>query len=100
MEKTTASTFPGESQTIWAMEIAIIVMKKWLLFPFAALGMFGNVVTLCVTAKKENRRLTTCIYMSALAVMDNVFLIAWASYSLAVYHGLGDDVRNRQVLHV
>ena len=82
------------------MESAIEVLKMWIAFPCAALGIFGNVVTLCVTTKKENRRLTTCIYMSALAVIDNAFLVAWVTYSLMVYHGLGDGIEDRQTLNV
>ena len=54
-------------------QVATVIHKYGfiVLMPF---GFTGNVLSLCVMLKPNNRRLSTCIYMSAIAINDNVML--------------------------
>jgi hypothetical protein len=79
----------------WVMEIAILITKKWTYFIFIVIGLFGNTASFMITAKKQNRRITTCVYMTALAVVDNILLVTWFLLTLLSYHGLGDSIRDR-----
>ncbi|XP_064622278.1 somatostatin receptor type 4-like [Lineus longissimus] len=56
---------------------------------YLPLGILGNVVSFLVTTTKENRRISTCVYMSALAAMDSMVLLALASYMFLWTFGLG-----------
>jgi hypothetical protein len=42
-------------------------------------GLFGNVMSIIITLQQDNRRISTCSYMTALAFADSTVLIelAW-----------------------
>jgi hypothetical protein len=82
-----------------AMEIGLIILKEWMVYPMFAFGFFGNLISLLITTKRENRRITTCIYMTILAIIDNLFLTTWVVNNLLLEKGLGDTIRDRQTFH-
>jgi hypothetical protein len=53
-----------------SIEIAMIFFTQIEPYIMLVFGIPGNLTTLFVTLKKANRRLSTCIFMGALAVSD------------------------------
>ena len=47
------------------------------------LGLCGNIITLVIMANKHNRQISVCIYMSSLAVSDNIMLCLSLDFWLA-----------------
>ncbi len=64
--------FEEEARKFFTYKVAIFIHKYW--FPVIACGFVGNFLSLCVLLKSNNRRLSTCIYMSAIAINDNLML--------------------------
>jgi hypothetical protein len=71
----------------WLVAGADFLLKWWPIVP-VLFGVFGNIMSFCVTSKKDNRRISTCVYMSGLAVVDTCVLIATEMYSLCIAHNL------------
>ncbi|XP_064644611.1 galanin receptor 2b-like [Lineus longissimus] len=82
-----------------ALEIVYTILTKWAPYPIFTIGFFGNTLSLLITTKQENRHITTCVYMTALAVIDNMFLALWILSSSLTYHGLGDSIQDRHTFH-
>ena len=61
-----------EAKKYLTYKIAIFTHKYW--FPVPLCGILGNFLSLCVLLKPNNRRLSTCMYMSAIAINDNLML--------------------------
>jgi hypothetical protein len=55
-------------------------------------GIPGNILTLLVANRKHNRKLSPCVYMSAMACADTVFLLEVMWYYSVFYRGLLDDL--------
>jgi peptidoglycan hydrolase-like protein with peptidoglycan-binding domain len=60
--------------------LALDIIKKYVLISVTLIGIFGNVVSCCITTKKEYRHISTCLYMSVLAVVDTVCLLVYMGY--------------------
>ena len=60
-------------------DVAIALNKYWLLI-MVILGFPGNTLSLIVMLQKHNRYFTTCLYLAALAVSDNILLILGAHF--------------------
>jgi hypothetical protein len=71
----------------WLVAGVDFLLKWWAIVP-VLFGVFGNIMSLCVTSMKDNRRISTCVYMSGLAVVDTCVLIATEVYSLCIAHNL------------
>ena len=71
MEATTEDAFMKEAKTYMAYKIADIINTYWfsILVP---IGLPGNILSFLVMIKKNNRKITTCIYMAALSVNDTI----------------------------
>ncbi len=59
-----------------------MAMHKYYLPIVVILGFLGNILALLVMLQPNNRRITCCIYLAALAVSDNLFLYVGAHYWL------------------
>ena len=68
-----------EDPSIIAMRLVYHVVTKYLWMLVVGIGLFGNIMSIIVTLQKENRRISTCNYMAALALADSMVLIevAW-----------------------
>ena len=55
---------------------------------FVVVGIIGNMLTLLVTTTKENRRISSCVYMAALSVVDTMVLVVPPLYNAAFEYGL------------
>jgi hypothetical protein len=73
------------------------VVKKWAPLVIAAFGIFGNTTCIFITMKKEYRHISTGWYMSALAVLDNIYLVNAVLYVLFVNNGLGATMKHIQM---
>ena len=71
MEATTEDAFMKEAKAYMAYKIADIITTYWfsILVP---IGLPGNILSFLVMIKKNNRKITTCIYMAALSVNDTI----------------------------
>ena len=71
LETTTQDTFMQEARTYMAYKIADIINTYWfsILVP---IGFTGNILSFLVMIKKNNRKITTCIYMAALSINDTI----------------------------
>ncbi|XP_064622981.1 FMRFamide receptor-like [Lineus longissimus] len=54
------------------------------------IGVPGNIMSILVTMQKDNRRISTSVYMTALAVVDTLTLLVGNSAALASYGPLRD----------
>ena len=60
-------------------DFAMAVNKYWLLI-MVILRFPGNILSLIIMLQKHNRHFTTCLYLAALAVSDNIILILGAHF--------------------
>ena len=62
-----------EAETYMAFTIADYLNKYW--FPLLVpIGWFGNILSFLVMIKPNNRKVSTCIYMAAISINDNVMM--------------------------
>jgi hypothetical protein len=83
------------NQDILTMETALLIIRRWGTVGVHVFGLFGNTVSFCITIRKENRKLNTCIYMTSLAVLDNLSLLSAMMWVLLIVHRFGNAVEDR-----
>ena len=82
--------------TYWAMAMGVYFLHKWFPFVYVTLGVIGNVTSFLITTKRTNRHISTCVFMSSLAVIDSAELVtSGLFYRLLVSHGLGLGIHDR-----
>ena len=60
-------------ETYAAYNIASYINQYW--FPvLVSIGLVGNTLSFLVMIKPNNRKVSTCIYMAAISVNDNVMM--------------------------
>jgi hypothetical protein len=62
------------------MVMTIEIIRSWATILVTIVGLFGNIISFLITTKRAYRHISTCTYMSALAVLDTVFLIEYVLY--------------------
>ena len=67
------SVFMDEVETLMTYKVASFFKQYWftLLVP---IGLIGNTLSFLVMTKPNNRRVSTCIYMAAISVNDNLMM--------------------------
>ena len=79
-------SFMAEAETYLTFTIAQYLSKYW--FPFLVpIGLFGNTLSFLVVIKPSNRKVSTCIYMAAISINDNIMMC------LAFHHWMLSAVR-------
>ena len=63
----------------FSLDFAMAVNKYWLII-MVLLGLPGNTLSLIIMLQKHNHNFTTCLYLAALAVSDNIVLILGAHF--------------------
>ncbi|XP_064647142.1 thyrotropin-releasing hormone receptor-like [Lineus longissimus] len=58
-----------------ALQLGYFILQHYVPVISGILGIFGNISAFLVTTKKENRRNSSCVFMSAMAVADTLFLV-------------------------
>ena len=83
VETDSQDTFLQEAETYMTYKVARYIDNYWfpVLIPF---GLFGNTLSFLVMLKPNNRKVSTCIYMAAISINDNV-MISWAFRSWYLY---------------
>ena len=77
-----------EVNSMIIFKIANIIAKCWIpvLVP---IGLVGNTLSFLVMIKPNNRKMSTCIYMAAISINDNIMMLlalyAWLVNSMNVY---------------
>ena len=72
-EKTTRNTFMEEVNSYTEFRIATYIATYW--FPILVpIGLAGNTLSFLVMIKPNNRKMSTCIYMAAVSVNDNIMM--------------------------
>ena len=72
-EATTKDTFMEEVRTYMSFKIATYIANYW--FPIIVpIGWFGNTLSFIIMLKPNNRRISTCVYMAAISVNDNIMM--------------------------
>ena len=71
--KTTKDTFMEEVEAYTIFKIANFINIYWfrVLIP---IGLVGNTLSFLVMIKPNNRKMSTCIYMAAISVNDNIMM--------------------------
>ena len=74
MELMDGNTFMEEVQTYMTFKIATYINYYW--FPILVpIGLIGNTLSFLVMIKPNNRQMSTCIYMAAISLNDNMMMI-------------------------
>ena len=80
-EATVKDTFMEQVESYSIFKIAKFVMIYWLpvLIP---IGLVGNTLSFLVMIKPNNRKMSTCIYMAAISINDNIMMLVCLHYYL------------------
>ena len=80
-EATTKDTFIEEVESYTTFKIAIFLVRYW--FPvLVPIGLVGNILSFLVIIKPNNRKISTCIYMAAISINDNIMMLVCLHYYL------------------
>ena len=72
-EMTTKDTFMEQVESYITFRIASFIDTYW--FPvLIPLGLFGNILSFLVMIKPNNRKVSTCIFMAAISINDNLMM--------------------------
>ena len=85
-EVKTKDTFMVEVEAYMSFKIANFVSIYW--FPFLVpIGLVGNILSFFVMTKTNNRNMSTCVYMAAISINDNIMMcICFHDYLVSVLH--------------
>ena len=71
--ETTKDTFMEQVESFIIFKIGIFISDYW--FPvFIPVGLIGNTLSFLVMIKSNNRKMSTCIYMAAISINDNIMM--------------------------
>ena len=72
-EVTIKDTFMEEVKVYTIYKIATFINNYWspVLIP---IGLMGNILSFLVMTKPNNRKMSTCIYMAAISINDNIMM--------------------------
>ena len=72
-ETETQDTFLQEAETYFTLKVARYISKYW--FPvLIPLGLVGNTLSFLVMIRPNNRKISTCIYMTSISINDNTMM--------------------------
>ena len=72
--QTSRDTFMEEVETYTIFKIVNFINSYW--FPvLIPIGLVGNTLSFLVMIKQSNKRMSTCIYMAAISVNDNIMML-------------------------
>ena len=73
LQVTTIDTFMEQVEFYMAFKIANFINVYW--FPvLIPIGLVGNILSFIVMIKPNNRKMSTCIYMVAISINDNIMI--------------------------
>ena len=68
------TNFMEEVEEFVTFQIASYIAKYWLP-TFLPIGLIGNTLSFLIMIKPNNRKMSTCIYMAAISINDNLMNI-------------------------
>ena len=72
-EMTNQDDFMDEVETYTIFKIANLINIYW--YPILVpIGLIGNSLSFAVMVKPNNRKMSTCIYMAAISINDNIMM--------------------------
>jgi hypothetical protein len=77
----------------WIVQVTDYVIKWGFLLTFG-LGLPGNMMSLLITLKRDNRKISTCIYMAALALVDSVVIVNVALLKMLITYGWARELKS------
>ena len=88
VDTVTVDTFMETVETFMVFKVSTYITKCW--FPILTpIGILGNIHSFLVMIKPNNRKVSTCIYMAALSINDNILMLiafdTWLVTSLQLY---------------
>ena len=87
-ETATINIFMEEVNSMIIFKIATIIAKCWIPI-LVPIGLVGNTLSFLIMIKPNNRKMSTCIYMAAISINDNMVmrlaLYTWLVNTLKVY---------------
>ena len=87
------STVDPNSDDIQLMRVMFEILSKYTWLIPVLFGIPGNMICIVVTTREHNRRLSTCVYMTAMAAVDSLLLVGQACFiPLFWWNLLPDDV--------
>ncbi|XP_064635362.1 proteinase-activated receptor 2-like [Lineus longissimus] len=81
----------ARSSYVELLELVTSLLYRWFTVVVIGLGVPGNIMSLLITLKQDNRHISTCIYMAGLAIVDTGLLIMMILYKTLRLHGQGLD---------
>ena len=73
-EPSTTGSFMQEVESFVIYKIATFVATYWIPI-LAPVGLVGNILSFLIMMKPSNRNVSTCIYMAAISINDNIMMI-------------------------
>ena len=74
VDANTKDTFMEKVETLTTYKIATLMNTYW--FPILIpIGLIGNTLSFMVMIKGNNRKMSTCIYMAAISINDNLMMV-------------------------
>ena len=78
------TNFMAEVETLFTYKVSSIVVKFW--FPILVpIGLVGNTLSFLIMTKPANRKMSTCIYMAAISINDNIMMLIGLRIWLVTY---------------
>jgi hypothetical protein len=74
---------PVDPNVLDLLRIVYVFFTKYVWMIIVFFGLLGNFISIAITLQKENRRISTCNYMTALALADTSTLLEYG-WSMAV----------------
>ena len=71
---TTEDTFMEEVENYITFILANLIDTYWFIF-LVPIGLVGNTLSFLVMIKPNNRKMSTCIYMAAISINDNLMML-------------------------
>ena len=73
LAETNGNSFMEDAQMFLTFKVATMINRFWfpLLIP---IGLVGNTLSFLVMIKPNNRKMSTCIYMAAISINDNLMM--------------------------
>jgi hypothetical protein len=91
----TETTGSSLGSDVYLLQMILVGLMNWPAAVYVPLGVIGNMTSFLITTKKSNRNISTCVYMSALSVVDTMVLFSILCYRTLFVHGLGDAIQDR-----
>jgi hypothetical protein len=82
----TPSSVTTVDPAVLDLRLVYLIVAKYSWIPIVSVGLFGNVMSIMITLQKDNRRISTCNYMTGLALADSTVLIEYLWSMFVIFY--------------